>query len=94
VGSGGAARSFRYKGGRDQETGFSPQPLADNAGALLAIGWPRFWKDVVRNIFGLDAERVLDGLGGVIAVVGVDRLSSRLAMVRLTELFESPPLRA
>jgi hypothetical protein len=52
---------------------FGLQPLADDASALLPIGWPRFRKHVVGNFVGREAERVADHLGSVIPVVAVNR---------------------
>jgi hypothetical protein len=36
--------------------------------------WPRFWEAVVGDVITLYAERVLDDLGGAVAVVAVDHL--------------------
>ena len=43
-----------------------------DASALLAIGRPSPGKDVVGNVVQLGAERVLNDLGGSIALVAVD----------------------
>ena len=48
------------------------QPLADDASALLAIIWPAWREPIVDNIVAIDAERVLNDLGGQIAVVAAD----------------------
>ena len=45
---------------------------------LLTVVRPCFREAVIGNIIALDAERVLDDLGGMIGVVGVD--CSRLVM--------------
>jgi hypothetical protein len=50
-----------------QKARFSLQPIADDAGTLLAIIWPRLWEDVVGYVVALDPERVLDDLGGMVA---------------------------
>ena len=55
-----------------QEAGL--QPFADYASALLAIGRPSLGKDVIGDLVAFDAERVLDDLGGMIAVTAVDGL--------------------
>jgi hypothetical protein len=44
------------------------QPLADVPGALITIGRPFLREAVVDDIVGLDAEGVLDDLGGVVGV--------------------------
>jgi hypothetical protein len=44
-----------------------------DAGTLLAIGKPPLRKDVVSNVITLDPERVLDDLGGMVAVIVATR---------------------
>jgi hypothetical protein len=44
------------------------QPLADDGRALLAVAGPSLWKAVVDHVVALDAERVLDDLGGAVAI--------------------------
>ena len=39
---------------------------------------PRFWEAVIGNFIALDAERGLNEPGGMIAVVGVDRLLQQI----------------
>ena len=48
------------------------QPVADDAGALFAIGRPGFREAMVGVVVGFDTEGVLDDLGGELAVVGAD----------------------
>ena len=48
--------------------GFGLQPLADVAGAPLTIGRPVLREAVVHDVVALDAEGVLDDLGGVVSV--------------------------
>ena len=55
------------------------EPLADVAGAPLAIGRPSRREAVVHHVVALDAERVPDHLGGAVSVVAVD-VRRRLAM--------------
>jgi hypothetical protein len=57
-----------------QEARLGLQPFADYASALLAIGRPSLGKDVIGDLVAFDAERVLDDLGGMIAVTAVDGL--------------------
>jgi hypothetical protein len=49
-------------------------PLANDGGALVAVGRPILREAVVDYVVALNAERVLDDLCGLIAVVGADRL--------------------
>ena len=51
----------------------SAQPLADDAGALLAIGRPGLREAVIGDVVGFDAKGVLD-LGGAVVVVTADGL--------------------
>jgi hypothetical protein len=51
---------------------FSPQPIANDASALLAIIRPGFREAIVRYLVALDTKRALDDLGGSTGVVGVD----------------------
>jgi hypothetical protein len=57
-----------------EEMRFLLQPRTNDPSALLAIGRPRLWKDVIHNVITLDAERVLDNLGGSIAIVPTNGL--------------------
>src|ERR1700722_16060321 len=57
-----------------QEARLGLQPFADYASALLAIGRPSLGKDVIGDLVAFDAERILDDLGGMIAVTAVDGL--------------------
>jgi hypothetical protein len=50
------------------------QPFADNASALLAIIRPGLREAIIGDVIALDAERILDDLSGLIAIVAVDRL--------------------
>ena len=50
------------------------QPITDDTGAQLVIGWPLFREAVVGHVVAFDAECVPNNLGGVVAVVAVDRL--------------------
>jgi hypothetical protein len=54
------------------------QPFADDLGALLTAVRPRLREDVVDNVIALNAERVLDDLGGSAAVIGVDCLFEKV----------------
>jgi hypothetical protein len=72
-GQGNVETSFRYDRRTNQESYFPPEPFADNTGALFAIGWPRLWEDIVRNVIRLDAEGIPDHLSGIIRIVAVDR---------------------
>jgi len=54
------------------------QPVANDAGALLAISGPLFREAVVSHVVALDAERVPNDLGGEVAVVAVDRLLDKV----------------
>jgi hypothetical protein len=47
-------------------------PVANDAGAHLAILRPGLWEAVVDDVVGFDAKRVLDDLGGAIGVVAGD----------------------
>jgi hypothetical protein len=67
--------------------GLSLQPLTDDTGALFAIGRPALREGVVHHVIALDAERVLDDLGGLVAVVAGDGLLEQISHgVRLTDL--------
>jgi hypothetical protein len=63
---------------RGQVAGFGLQPLADVPGAPLTIGRPFLREAIVDDIVPLDTERVLDDLGGAVAVVSVDRLCEKI----------------
>jgi hypothetical protein len=52
------------------------QPVADDASAFLAIRRPVSRKTVVDHVIVLDAERVLDDLGGAVAKIVVNRPST------------------
>jgi hypothetical protein len=56
------------------------QPLADDGGARFAISGPDLWEGVVHDLIALDAERVLDDLGGAVTVVAADGLIEQLVM--------------
>ena len=56
------------------------KPFADDGRALLAVYRPGYREAVFRDVVGLDAERVLNDLGSVIAVVALDGLWRRLVM--------------
>jgi hypothetical protein len=43
-----------------------------------------FGKHVIRHVVGFNAERVLDDLGGAVAVVGADRLFEKVSTVSLS----------
>ena len=47
------------------------QPLTDYAGTSFTIGRPSLRKDVIDDVTRFDAERVLNDLGGLFAVVTV-----------------------
>ncbi len=51
-----------------------PQPLTDDAGALLAISRPVLREAIPSHIIGFDTEGFLYDLGGAIAIVGADGL--------------------
>ena len=68
----GAAVHLIERWASAQEARLGLQPLADDASAPLAIGRPSLGKDVGGDVVRLDAERVLNDLGGPIAVVAVD----------------------
>ena len=69
-------------------TSLGLQPLADDTGALLAVGRPRFRETVVSYVVALDAERVLNNLGGAVAVIAVDSLFKQVGhSLRVTVLF-------
>ena len=55
------------------------QPVA--AGALLAIGWPSLSakRIVADDVVRFDTERILEDLGGAVAVVTGDRFGGPLA---------------
>ena len=55
-----------------QEARLGLQPLTDYAGTSFTIGRPGLRKDAIDNIIRFDAERVLNNLGGLFAVVTVD----------------------
>jgi hypothetical protein len=55
-----------------QEARLGLQPLADDASALFAVDRPSLGEDVLGDVVSFDAERVLDDLGGLIAVAAVD----------------------
>ena len=63
----------------DQIARLGLQPVADDAGALLAISRPLLREAVVGHVVILDAERVPDNLGGPVAVIAVDRLLALVA---------------
>jgi len=70
-------RAAKWRAARrtsSQEMRFLLQPRTNDPSALLAIARPRLWKDVIHNIIILDAERVLDNLGGSIGIVTIDGL--------------------
>jgi hypothetical protein len=63
------------------------QPVANDAGALLAISWPGLREGVVHHVVGFDAKGLLDELGSLIAVVAADGLFEQVGHgVRLTVL--------
>jgi len=47
-----------------QETTLSLQPITDDTGAQLVIGWPLFREAVVGHVVAFDAECVPNNLGG------------------------------
>ena len=55
-----------------QEARLGLQPLTDYAGTSFTIGRPSLRKDVIDDVIQFDAERVLNDLGGLFAVVTVD----------------------
>src|ERR1700758_1854663 len=55
-----------------QETRFGLQPITDDPRALLAVLGPGPRKAIVGDFVALDTKRVLNDLGGAIAVVGAD----------------------
>jgi hypothetical protein len=55
-----------------QEARLGLQPLTDYAGTSFTIGRPSLRKDVIDDVIRFDAERVLNDLGGLFAVVTVD----------------------
>ena len=57
---------------------FRLQPFTNDAGALLAIGRPALRQAIVRDVIALDAERLLDDLGGAIAVIAFDGLFEQI----------------
>ena len=46
------------------------KPLADDAGALVAIGWPGLWEHVVDHVVGFNPECLLDYIGSIVALGG------------------------
>jgi hypothetical protein len=54
------------------------QPSADDGSALLVVGRPGLREAVVDNVVALDAERVLNDLGGAVGVVAVNRLFDQI----------------
>ena len=60
----------------------SLQPFADDPGALLAVARPRLREDVVGHVVALYAERFLNELGGMIAVIAVDCLLEEVGDAR------------
>jgi hypothetical protein len=63
----------------------SLQPFADNPSALLARAGPRFREAVIGNFIALDAEGALNEPGGMIGVIGVDRLLQQIGHVLLAD---------
>jgi hypothetical protein len=57
---------------------FGSQPIANNACSLLVILRPSFREAVIGNFVALDAERGLNEPGGMIGVVGIDRLLQQI----------------
>ena len=55
-----------------QEARLGLQPLTDYAGTSFTIGRPSLRKDVIDDVIRFDAERVLNDLGGLFAVVTID----------------------
>src|SRR6516162_3155712 len=70
AGSGGSPLGQRFR--------LSLQPTADDASAHLAIGRPVLREGIVQDIVGFDAERVLDDLGSLVAVVAADGLLKKV----------------
>jgi len=54
------------------------QPIADDAGALLAILGPGLREAVIGHVVRFDAERALDDLGGAVAVAAADFLLEKV----------------
>jgi hypothetical protein len=78
-------------GSSGQEACLGLQPVADGAGALLAIGWPALREAVIHHVVGFDAEGFLDEFGGAVAVFAADGLdpgAAHLALVPATELLD------
>ena len=55
-----------------QEARLGLQPLTDYAGTSFTIGRSSLRKDVIDDVIRFDAERVLNDLGGLFAIVTVD----------------------
>src|SRR6185312_11860696 len=72
---GGKAATLRHEAkNRASVCSHSPMMRARS----LAIGRPGLWEAVLRHVVGFDAERVLDDLGGAVAVVAADRLFEQI----------------
>jgi hypothetical protein len=74
-----------------QEARLGLQLLTDYANTLFTIGRPSLRKDVIDDVIRFDAERVLNDLGGVFAVVTVMARSSRLLIYAPSQETLKPP---
>ena len=73
-----------------QEARLGLQPLTDYAGTSFTIGRPSLRKDVIDDVIQFDAERVLNDLGGLFAVVTVDGSFQQVTHLRTVTMTLSP----
>jgi len=71
----------RRAGQSGQELGLLLQPFADDPSTHLEISRPRLREAVVGHVIALDAERVLDHLGGAVAVIAIDGFFEKIGHV-------------
>ena len=74
-----------------QEARLGLQPLTDYAGKSFTIGRPSLRKDVIDDVIRFDAERVLNDLGGLFAVVTVDGSFQQVTHLRTVTRDIKPP---
>ena len=74
-----------------QEARLGLQPLTDYAGTSFTIGRPSLRKDVIDDVIRFDAERVLNDLGGLFAVVTVDGSFQQVTHLRTVTTDIKPP---
>jgi hypothetical protein len=69
---------------------FSLQPIPNNPCSLLAVAWPPFWEAIVCDLVALNAKRILNNLGGAVAVVSADCLFEKVGYAWTPRRVKSP----